>query len=115
MGSAKPPYGSTLGCERTHGPTRSAEGRSAGKAVTPQAKREAVEAMRERTGISQRRACRLMGLARSVMQYEARRSPDNEQLKQRIVELASQRRRFGYRRIHVLLHREGQHANVKRV
>jgi len=71
--------------------------------------------MRERTGISQGRACRLMGLARRVMQYEARRSPDNEQLKQRIVELAGQRRRFGYRRIHVLLHREGQHANVKRV
>jgi len=34
---------------------------------------------------------------------------------ERIVELAVQRRRFGYRRIHVLLHREGRQANVKRV
>ena len=71
--------------------------------------------MREKTSISQRRACRLMGLARSVMQYKAQPSAENEELRQRIVELAGQRRRFGYRRIHVLLDREGRHANVKRV
>ena len=68
-------------------------------------------AIRQKVNISERRACRLVGLSRSVLHYEAQRDPGNEGLKARLVELAHERRRFGYRRLHVLLEREGLHAN----
>jgi putative transposase len=71
--------------------------------------------MQEKTGISQRRACRLVGLSRTVLAYEPKVSLANEALRQRMVELAGERRRFGYRRLHVLLRREGHQANHKRV
>jgi putative transposase len=41
--------------------------------------------------------------------------PENQQLQDRMVELASERRRFGYRRIHPLLRREGLDVNYKRI
>ena len=64
--------------------------------------------------LSERRACGLMNISTSVLRYRAR--PDiNGPLHERIVSLAGQRRRFGYRRIHVLLKREGSQINVKRV
>ena len=71
--------------------------------------------MRAKTTISERRACALMGLSRTVMRYTARTECRNDQLRARICELASERRRFGYRRIHALLRREGTSVNVKRV
>ncbi len=71
--------------------------------------------MQEETRISQRRACRLVGLSRTVLAYEPKANPMNEVLTQRMIELAAERRRFGYRRIHVMLRREGRHANHKRV
>ena len=55
--------------------------------------------MREATVISERRACQLMGLSRSVLHYESKAQLENEQLKARLVELAGERRRFGYRRL----------------
>ena len=71
--------------------------------------------MQEETAISQRRACRLVGLSRTVLNYEAKTDPANQLLAGRMVELAAERRRFGYRRLHVLLRREGHQANHKRV
>ena len=71
--------------------------------------------MQEKTQVSQRRACRLVGLSRTVLAYQPASNPVNEALTQRMVELAAVRRRFGYRRIHVLLRREGRHANHKRI
>lgn len=71
--------------------------------------------MQEKTRISQRRACRLVGLSRTVLAYEAKANAMNEALTGRMIELAAQRRRFGYRRLHVLLRREGHRANHKRV
>lgn len=71
--------------------------------------------MQEKTGISQRRACRLVGISRTVLDYEPRANPMNEAMQARMIELAAERRRFGYRRIHVLLRREGHQANHKRV
>ncbi len=71
--------------------------------------------MREATAISERRACQLVGLSRTVLHYESKAQPENEQLKARLVELAGERRRFGYRRLHALLRREGVQANHKRV
>lgn len=71
--------------------------------------------MCEKTTISERRACQLVGLSRTVLHYVSSDRPENETLQGRIVELAQERRRFGYRRIHALLRREGVKANHKRV
>jgi putative transposase len=71
--------------------------------------------MRAKTGISERRACELIGLSRTVLHYGQRTSPHTVALRARIVALAAERRRFGYRRIHALLRREGKQVNVKRV
>jgi len=71
--------------------------------------------MCEKTSISERRACQLVGLSRTVLHYVQSERPGNEVLQGRIVELAQERRRFGYRRIHALLRREGVKANHKRV
>jgi putative transposase len=71
--------------------------------------------MRARTRISERRACALMGLSRTVLHYAPCAQPRNDQLRVRIQQLAAERRRFGYRRIHALLRREGVSVNVKRV
>lgn len=72
-------------------------------------------AMQDRTAISECRACSLVGLSRTVLHYKPTLSVDNETLQQRLVALAGERRRFGYRRLHALLRREGVHANHKRV
>ena len=59
------------------------------------------------------RACGLVGISRSLYRYRSRRSPALE-LRGRIAELAAQKRRYGYRRIQVLLRREGWSVNHKR-
>ena len=65
-------------------------------------------------GLSERRACQLVQVPRSTVQYRAR--PDhNADLVTTMQELAQQHRRYGYRRIHQLLRRRGQHVNKKRV
>ena len=69
--------------------------------------------MRAKTSISERRACALLGLSRSVLHYRPR--PTDDSLQERLIELAGERRRFGYRRLHILLEREGFEANHKRV
>ncbi len=71
--------------------------------------------MREMTSISARRACRLVGVSRSVNAYQAKTPDCNTLLKDRLIELAHERRRFGYRRLHILLRREGVSVNHKRV
>ena len=64
--------------------------------------------------ISERRACGLLNVWRSSCRYEP--APDrNEELRQRLVELANERPRFGYRRLGVLLPRQGERVNHKRL
>ena len=63
--------------------------------------------------VSERRACKVMGVDRSSMRYRRRRAGDAS-VWLRIRELAAHRRRFGYRRLHLLLTREGCHMNQKR-
>jgi putative transposase len=65
-------------------------------------------------GYTQRRACGLIGLAPKTYRYASRRSDDAE-LRARLKLLASQRRRFGYRRLHILLKREGVTLNHKKL
>jgi putative transposase len=68
----------------------------------------------EEKGYSQRRACRLVEIAPKTYRYRSRRRGD-ERLRQRLRELAAERRRFGYRRLLILLQREGMVANHKRM
>lgn len=82
--------------------------------VKPTVQRQAVGWLRERFGFGARRACRLAGLAASSWYYRSRKTqPDR--LRGRLRELAAKRPRFGYRRLHVLLRREGEQVNHKRV
>ncbi len=64
--------------------------------------------------VSERRACSLAGLDRSTFQYE-KKSGGHKPLSARLCELAGERRRFGYRRLGILLTREGHHANHKKL
>jgi putative transposase len=64
--------------------------------------------------MSERRACRVIGSDRTSVRYRALR-PDDGALRERLKALAQERRRFGYRRLHVLLRREGHAVNRKRV
>jgi putative transposase len=81
--------------------------------VTPAAKREAVTHLVETHEMSERRACRLTTADRKTIRYRSRRSRD-EELRRRLRELATEQRRFGYRRLHVLLRAEGHLVNRKK-
>jgi putative transposase len=78
--------------------------------VTPVAKREAVAHLGQVYEVSQRRACVVIGADRISVCYRSRK-PDDEAVRSRLRELAAVRRRFGYRRLHLLLGREGLHLN----
>lgn len=82
--------------------------------VAPAAKRQAVAHLVEGHGISERRACRVIGCCRMTMRNEVIRQ-DDPVLRERLKELANVRRRFGYRRLHVFLRREGHEVNHKRL
>lgn len=77
-------------------------------------KRRAVRDVMDRHGLSERRACKLAMLDRSTFQYQKQEGGD-EVLRRRLGELANERRRFGYRRLLILLHREGFKVNHKKV
>ena len=66
------------------------------------------------TSHSQRRACALVGMDPKTYRYESRRANDAG-IRKRLRELAEQRRRFGYRRLHILLAREGIRLNHKKL
>lgn len=84
--------------------------------MTARERRRVVRKVQAAYGISERRAIRFTGFPRSSMRYRSLRAPQDElQLRTRIRELAAQRPRWGYRRIHVLLRREGWPVNRKRV
>ena len=82
--------------------------------VTPAARREAAAYLRRAFEMSERRACRVIGSDRTSVRYQGVR-PDDGVLRERLKALAQERRRFGYRRLHVLLRREGHAVNRKRV
>ena len=65
--------------------------------------------------MSERRVCRLLGLQRFTMRYEPKPDLENVELKKTLTELATRWRRFGYRRLHIMLRRQGVHVNHKRV
>jgi putative transposase len=69
--------------------------------VTPAARREATTYLRQTFEMSERRACRGIGTDRTGVRYQGVR-PDEGALRERLKALAQERRRFGYRRLHVL-------------
>ena len=82
--------------------------------VGPAAKREAVVHLCTALEMSERRACTLIAADRTMIRYRSRRPPEIE-LRARLRELANQRRRFGYRRLFILLRREGEPSGVNRI
>jgi putative transposase len=82
--------------------------------VTPVARREAAAHLSLQYEVSQRRACKAIGVDRSVVRYRSRR-PDDGPIRVRLRELAAVRRRFGYRRLDILLRREGTSMNHKKL
>jgi putative transposase len=82
--------------------------------VTPAARREAVAHLRVAYEVSERRACSALGADRASIRYRSIR-PDDATIRARLRELAAIRRRFGYRRLHILLRREGIVMNHKKL
>ncbi|MCB1080112.1 MAG: IS3 family transposase, partial [Verrucomicrobiae bacterium] len=83
------------------------------KMATPAARRDAVAHLRTSLEVSERRACTIIAADRSTVRYCSQR-PDDAGVRARLRELADLRRRFGYRRLHVLLRGEGHTLNRKK-
>ncbi|SMD21230.1 Transposase InsO and inactivated derivatives [Rhizobium sp. RU36D] len=82
--------------------------------VGPAAKRDAVAHLKAFMGLSERRACQIISADRKMIRYRSCRPPEVElRMKQR--DLANQRRRFGYRRLFIVLRREGERSGVNRI
>lgn len=82
--------------------------------VRPAVRRQAVGLIQAELKLSQRRSCHALGFARSSHAYQSRRAPPTELL-EKLRSLASRRPRFGYRRLCILLRRDGEVVNHKRV
>ena len=82
--------------------------------VTPVGKRDAVAHACKEHGVSQRRACVILQVDRSSIRYKSIRGDDAD-LREAMKKVASKRRRFGYRRIAVMLARQGIHMNHKKL
>ncbi|HEY9898575.1 MAG TPA: IS3 family transposase [Pantanalinema sp.] len=85
------------------------------KLVKPAAKRRLVRYWVDNFQLSERRACGLANLAKSVWQYKSKKAVSDAPLKEQLLELARERPRFGYRRLWAMLRRQGEVVNRKRV
>ena len=83
--------------------------------LSPPRRRQAVHHVRARLGVSERRACRVLGHARSTHRHRPLVPDDEPRLVARIIEVATAYGRYGYRRITGLLRWEGWTVNHKRV
>lgn len=83
--------------------------------VSTTARREAVEWLRQTRETSLRRACRVVGLSTATWRYRPRLNEANTRLVAQLHEHAAARSRFGYRRLHVLIARDGTTVNHKRL
>ena len=83
--------------------------------ISPDRKRKAVSQAIQVLDVSERRACRVVGQPRATQRYTKRPADDEDFLTTRIIELASQYGRYGYRRVTALLRNEGWIVNHKRV
>jgi len=86
-----------------------------GKLLSPANRRAAVEHVRWKLAVSERRACRMIGQPRSSQRYAGRKVEKNHCLAERMAGLSQENPRYGYRRVWALLRREGWTVNEKRV
>lgn len=82
--------------------------------MTPAAKRDAVVHLQATHGVSERRACKVLQADRSSVRYRST-GPDDVDLRSAMKKVAAERRRFGYRRIRVILQRQGWRVNHKKI
>ena len=82
--------------------------------VRPSTRRDAARWLRQKFEVSERRACRVVGLHRSTNRYVAKRG-DNEELRKAIIEVAHAQPRFGYRRVHWSVRRMGFEVGLRQV
>ncbi len=82
--------------------------------VGPAAKHDAVAHLKDIMGLSERRACQIVSADRKMIRYRSCRPPEVE-LRAKLRDLANERRRFGYRRLFVLLRRDGEPSGVNRI
>lgn len=82
--------------------------------MTPEQRRTAVTCAMSTAGLSERRACRFTGFARSTQRYRSSR-PSDAALRAELQVLAERRRRWGYRQLYRILRRTGWTDNRKRV
>jgi len=82
--------------------------------VGPAAKRDAVAHLKAIMGLSERRACQIISADRKTIRYRSSRPPEVE-LRAKLRDLANERCRFGYRRLFILLRRDGEPSGVNRI
>src|SRR5215218_6637768 len=91
---------------RPSGGHRHPKGGESGKLLSPTRRRAAVEHVRQRLGVSERRACRAIAQPRSTQRYQGRRKADRDRpLLERMIALSRKNPRYGYRRVWALLRR----------
>ncbi len=83
--------------------------------MSPLAKRSAVKHLVVERSYSERSACQLVGISRSSARYQPKEQPEETAFRRRVRELANGHPGYGYRRITVILRREGSDVNHKRV
>jgi len=84
------------------------------KRLRPARKKEIASQVQETFKFSERRVCRLLSINRTFKRYKPKLNDENEAIKKRLGELAVRWKRFGYKRLHILLRREGYLVNHKR-
>jgi putative transposase len=82
--------------------------------VGPAVKREGVAQLQAAMGLSERRACSIVNADRKMIRYRSCRPPDAE-LRTQLRDLANERKRFGYRRLFILLRQDGEPSGINRI
>src|SRR5271163_3590089 len=82
--------------------------------VGPAVKREGVAHLQAAMGLSERRACSIVNADRKMIRYRSCRPPDTE-LRTQLRDLANERKRFGYRRLFILLRQNGEPSGINRI
>ena len=83
--------------------------------MSPARKRAIIGYVQEELGVSERRACNVIGQPRSTQRYQSRHPDDEERLVKRMTDLAMKKPRAGYRMIWARLQQEGWRVNLKRI
>ena len=81
--------------------------------VAPQAKKACTQMFMKEHGLSERRACQLVGANRSMVRYNSQKTSDKK-MGEMIKKIAMKHRRFGYRRIYTLIKRKRITINHKK-